>query len=130
MPHISHSPPQHTSPHTVVPRLRVRHRPGDHHGFDTVHNYIDWMDISAGRGSGPDISAMAAHFPEDLLHHFNWTEWNQTTTTNRTLPSTDATFEEKVDWLLGSHRLVAFSRGSSYAEEDVSGWTGGSLPGC
>ena len=34
-------------------RLRMIHRPGDHHGFNDVHTYFDWFDAAFGRAPGP-----------------------------------------------------------------------------
>eukprot|EP00117_Sycon_ciliatum_P020743 scpid39628/ scgid18391/ len=82
--------------------IRIRWRPGGHHGFEMLDSYFDWFDLSFGRYP-------AAHrgvndvFPEQLIHAFNWTEWNSSETTMHTAspPPASAALIDRVNWMTG-----------------------------
>lgn len=85
--------------------LRIKYRPGDHHGFDDIGTYMDWFDAAFD-------AARTFDFPEQLLHNFNWTQW-QATTPVPPPPTPTAPLEDRVNWLLGQTVPQCFSGGAS-----------------
>lgn len=81
----------------VPERLRIQWRPGQHHGFESPHDYFDWFDLSFGRAT-----ASLDEFPEVLLHDFNWTTWNATVGgAVPPAPQATAPLAERLAWALG-----------------------------
>lgn len=81
-------------------RLRIRWRPGQHHSTrdrDMVHDYFDWFDLHFGRGH-----AKPEHFPERLIHDFDWDDWHaKQDAAALAPPNAEADRAERIAWLLG-----------------------------
>lgn len=79
--------------------IRIRWRPGEHHGYETIDMYFDWYDLNFNRIPGKTINDM---FPEVLYHTFNWTAWN---TNPRNVhskpPAVTDPLPSRVSWLTG-----------------------------
>jgi len=60
-------------------RLRLDHRPGDHHGWETPHRYVDWFDYHFDyHPLGQPGYTYDDRWPEssNLLHRqYSWDEW-------------------------------------------------------
>lgn len=104
----------------LAPQLRLVYREGDHHGFLDVHSYLDWFDVSFGRGE--DVGALAARFPDARIHAFDWAAWNTTAGGGGAvgpLPPAAAPLRERVQWLLGATPPSVMRPASSLGEQDA-----------
>ena len=96
--------------------LRVRWRPGEHHGFEVVASYFDWFDVSFSRIPGITVNTI---FPEQLIHSFDWMAWNSSGLTKHSEPprrSEDV--ETRIAWLTGASDQavgLAWSPAGSYS---------------
>ena len=121
----------------VPAALRIKYRPGDHHGFIVTDTLIDWFDVAAattttnapsngGSSSSSNTAAIDNIFPEALLHaSFDWEAWNASAGVHALPPPPpSAPLAERIEWLLGGSAqskagvAATFSAGSSYAEEN------------
>lgn len=104
--------------------LRIKFRPGRHHGFINVASYVDWFDAAAGAlPSGVTTNDL---FPaSSLMHNFSWSEWqaSQQSATTPPVPPTTVPLADRVAWLLGS------SSSNDGAGAYAAGATGGRLHG-
>eukprot|EP00912_Choanoflagellata_sp_UC4_P000645 UC4_evm3s399 len=118
-------------------RLRIIHRPGDHHGFDSVNSYFDYFDhhfarLSTSFDLGYSQVSKTNVFPMRYLTPagFNWTVWRDTFSPHHQPPGPNASLLSRVSWLLqlsigiSSHFNEAQMRsgGSSYSEEASPGF--------
>jgi hypothetical protein len=106
--------------------IRIKFRPGRHHGFIDVGNYLDWFDAAgsatairaAGAGmNGPRLtpSQIDQLFPAtSLYHNFSWSEWRSQhpDATTPPPPPPTAPLAERVEWLLGGEG-TAYSAGDA-----------------
>eukprot|EP01047_Picozoa_sp_COSAG01_P083677 COSAG01_NODE_17611_length_1137_cov_1.514451_1_plen_313_part_00 len=108
-------------------KLRLIHRPGDHHGFDDVNTYFDFFDASFGLlhtqafplgwangGSGAGMAPFAQSFL--TASGFDLQRWNGSVGNSvPPPPPMDRAMVERIEWLLGDS-IGGFSPGSFYSE--------------
>lgn len=114
-------------------KIRLIHRPGDHHGFDDVNTYFDFFDAAFNRlhtdafplgwangGSGTGMAPFAQSFL--TAAGFNLDVWNASVgSAVPPPPPSSAPLAERVEWLFGQS-IAGFSPGSSYSE-NADGFT-------
>jgi hypothetical protein len=98
--------------------LRVKYRPGQHHGFLDVDSYFDWMMFAGGApGFGVGL------FPELLLHDFDWSTWSRHVPVKWQKPPAGASRLDKIRWGLGEEPAAILSPGGHYGEQCEPGDT-------
>jgi hypothetical protein len=95
--------------------LRVRNRPGRHHGFLDVQSYFDWFDDAANLQTDASPRSGAHFYPPHPLHIFNWTEWAAASPSPPPPPPPSAPLRERIDWLLGDGVATAATAGQHAA---------------
>ena len=98
--------------------LRIKYRPGQHHGFVDVDSYFDWFNF-AGGVAGFD----AGMFPELLVQDFDWSKWSKGVPLALQKPPTGASRLEKIMWSLGPEPTGILSPGGHYGEQCEQGET-------
>jgi hypothetical protein len=89
--------------------LTVAYRPGDHHGYEAVHTYVDFFDAAFGRPASPAGAPLrtAARFsaaPGSVsgpLASFNWSAWDAANSPRAPPPPAAAGPAACVQWALG-----------------------------
>lgn len=100
--------------------LRIKYRPGQHHGYLDVDSYFDWFDVAHGR-----VGFDENMFPELLVQDFDWAAWNavQPASAKHSVPHPSAPAAEKISWGLGVEPSGAASPGGHYGEQCEDGPT-------
>jgi len=121
--------------------LALDYRPGDHHGFESVHRYLDFLDVSfnhtAPRQPGPPAAAAPPRsFPlprgsgagaaagdagaDGRLHAFNWSAWLGLAGPVPPAPPPAAPAGDRWRWLLGDAPAAgpAWDSGGAYPPAD------------
>lgn len=98
--------------------LRRRYRPGDHHGFLSVDEVVDFFDYSFSGGA-----AFAAAFPDAWRYGFDWAAWERRDRAARP-PVPDggpASAAARIRWALqlgeGGGPAYGFTPGNGFSEE-------------
>ena len=81
--------------------LRVRYRPGRHHGWLDVQSYFDFFDQAAGLPVSDAQAGAAQFFPPHPLHLWDWKAWRQSVGPPPPPPPASSPLRERVEWLLG-----------------------------
>eukprot|EP00935_MAST-01C_sp_MAST-1C-sp1_P000248 g248.t1 len=120
--------------------LRTISRPGDHHGYDSIHSYFDWFDRTFGRltagfrlaytSSNGGVLAGAPYFEQTFLTAagFSWDVWkekvhdNEALTPSTAMPDPSAPLEERVGWLLQLKTPIATNTksGKRHTEKSIA----------
>jgi len=110
--------------------LQLLHRPGGHHGFDSVASYLDWFDHVLGRACSAPAFPLAYADSEPAFQRlvyltpagFKWVAWRDAFAAPPPPPPPSAPLGERVSWLLQLDATpTAVSAGAIYAEESLSG---------
>lgn len=111
--------------------MRIIHRPGDHHGFLSVHSYFDWFDVAFDRLPGRDTFPLAytktgeAGLSAGPFHPttyltpagFQWSAWYAAFgASTPTAPPVTAKLTERINWLLQRDEPTVSMVGSTYSE--------------
>ena len=98
--------------------LRIKYRPGQHHGYLDVESYFDWFDVAHGREH-----FTAGMFPVTLYHSFDWGTWNTSQSHARAhaAPPPEAPAKDRIRWGLGVEPAGIVSHGGHYGEQCEDG---------
>ena len=99
--------------------LRMKYRPGDHHGYISVDEIVDFFEYAF---SG--FRAFAPSFPDERRFTFDWAAWNASDAFMRPpTPPADAPALERIRWTLQVDALTdGFSAGNGFGEEAPPNW--------
>jgi len=121
--------------------LALDYRPGDHHGFESVQRYLDFLDVSFNHSApGQPAAASPRAFPlprgsgagaaagdsgaDGRLHAFNWSAWAGLAGPIPSPPPPTAPARDRWQWLLGDAPSLglAWDSGGSYPPADDLGY--------
>ena len=102
--------------------LRIKYRPGQHHGFLDVDSYFDWFAYASEQRGFID-GGTTSLFPEQLRHDFSWPAWSKNVPVALRKPPPGASRREKVRWGLGTNPAGILSPGGEYGEQCEQGST-------
>jgi len=99
--------------------LRMKYRPGDHHGYVAVDEIVDFFEYAF---SG--FRAFAAANPDERRFTFDWGAWEAEDAPRRPPPPpADAPALERMRWALQADALAdGFSAGNGFGEEAPPNW--------
>lgn len=98
--------------------LRIKYRPGQHHGFLDVDSYFDWFNFAGGVAG-----FTAGMFPELLLQDFDWRAWSRHVPPALQQPPAGASRLDAIKWGLGPEPTGILSPGGHYGEQCEPGNT-------
>ena len=99
--------------------LRMKYRPGDHHGYIAVDEIVDFFEyVFSG------FQAFAAMNPDERRFTFDWGAWEAADAPRRPPPPPpDAPALERIRWALQADALAdGFSAGNGFGEEAPPNW--------
>eukprot|EP01051_Picozoa_sp_SAG22_P026025 SAG22_NODE_8002_length_692_cov_0.979764_1_plen_108_part_10 len=92
--------------------LRIKYRPGQHHGFLDVDSYFDWFNVA---GKVPGFTSDM--FPESLIQDFDWPRWAAKLPAALQKPPAGASRRDRIAWGLGPPPATVGSPGGHYGEQ-------------